>query len=181
MAMICPDCGSTLTSGKLAGVPIDECLECGGRWFDRGELREAEEKTDEDLSWKDFSLWKDLEDLSVGSRRTECPSCEGSLVPMVHGETRVTVNYCPDCRGAWLAKGAFERIMESLERELDAMSASDYLKETVREAGELLDGGDDIGEEWKQFRTVLRLLEYRFMAEHSTLARLIENFTSPFA
>jgi len=91
------------------------------------------------------------------------------------------VNYCPDCMGAWLSTGAFRRIIRALEHEMDDMTASDYLKETVREAEELIGASEEVGREWKQFRIVLRLLEYRFLAEHGALARLIENFTSPFA
>ncbi len=179
--MICPDCGTALAPKDFAGVQIDECSKCGGRWFDPGELREAEDNTDEDLSWKTFSLWQDPASFRVGDRKKTCPSCGDLLASMDYGETGVVVNYCPGCRGAWLTRGAFGEIIRALEQELKGMTASDYLKETVREAEELIGASEEVGREWKQFRIVLRLLEYRFLAEHGALARLIENFASPFA
>ena len=98
-----------------------------------------------------------------------------------YADTGVQIDYCRECGGIWLDSGEFTRIINSLEHDIDSMTASDYFKESIREAEELIATGENFGEEWKHFKTVLKLLEYRVLAEHRTLARLIENFRSPFA
>ena len=98
-----------------------------------------------------------------------------------YADTGVQIDYCRSCGGIWLDKGEFPRIIQALEKDVDQMTASDYLKESVRELKNLLSADEDIGEEWKHFQTVLKLLEYSVLAEHRTLAGIIENFRTPFA
>ena len=97
-----------------------------------------------------------------------------------YADTGVQIDYCRDCGGIWLDSGEFPRIIGSLEEDMDSMTASEYLKESIREMEELISADDNFSEEWKHFKTVLKLLEYRVLAEHRTLARIIENFRSPF-
>ncbi|MEO5579794.1 MAG: zf-TFIIB domain-containing protein [Gemmatimonadaceae bacterium] len=39
----CPRCGCELEEREHHGVKIDECVECGGMWLDKGELEIIEE------------------------------------------------------------------------------------------------------------------------------------------
>lgn len=39
----CPKCGCDLTEREHHHVKVDECLECGGVWLDKGELNMIEE------------------------------------------------------------------------------------------------------------------------------------------
>jgi ferredoxin-like protein FixX len=39
----CPKCGGDLTEREHHHVKVDECLECGGVWLDKGELNMIEE------------------------------------------------------------------------------------------------------------------------------------------
>ncbi len=39
----CPKCGCDLTEREHHHVKVDECLECGGIWLDKGELDMIEE------------------------------------------------------------------------------------------------------------------------------------------
>ncbi|MEP7346200.1 MAG: zf-TFIIB domain-containing protein [Gemmatimonadaceae bacterium] len=36
--MKCPKCGATLIETDFHHIKIDKCPECGGLWFDRGEI-----------------------------------------------------------------------------------------------------------------------------------------------
>jgi Zn-finger nucleic acid-binding protein len=93
----------------------------------------------------------------------------------------VQIDYCRECGGVWLDRGEFSRIVKVLEHDIDSMTASDYFKESIREAEELIGTSEHFGREWKHFRILMKLLEYRVLAEHRTLARIIENFRSPFS
>jgi len=39
----CPKCGCDLTEREHHHVKVDECVECGGVWLDKGELNMVEE------------------------------------------------------------------------------------------------------------------------------------------
>jgi len=38
VTMNCPDCGSPMSDRSVLSVTVDECTNCHGVWFDRGEL-----------------------------------------------------------------------------------------------------------------------------------------------
>jgi len=179
--MYCPKCHDELKEAKLLEVRIDTCPSCGGSWFDRNELRKARNQADSDLAWMDINLWKETDGFHVKRESVTCPSCGEKMASVGYADTGVQIDYCRECGGIWLDSGEFTRIINSLEHDIDSMTASDYFKESIREAEELIATGENFGEEWKHFKTVLKLLEYRVLAEHRTLARLIENFRSPFA
>lgn len=180
--MLCPKCHDIeLKASELQGVRIDTCPACGGSWFDRNELRQARNKADSDLAWMEINLWKDTEGFHVTRESVRCPSCGEKMVSVGYADTGVQIDYCRECGGIWLDSGEFSSIIKVLEHDIDNMTASDFLKESIREAEELIGTSEKFGEEWKHFKTVIKLLEYRVFAEHRTLARIIENFRSPFA
>ncbi len=178
--MLCPKCFDDLVASELLGVRIDTCPSCKGSWFDRNELRKARNQADSDLAWMEINLWKETDGFHVKRESVECPSCGEKMASVGYADTGVQIDYCSECGGIWLDSGEFTRIIESLEHDIVTMTASDYFKECIREAEELISASDNFGEEWKHFKTVLKLLEYRVLAEHRTLARIIENFRSPF-
>jgi hypothetical protein len=40
--MKCPHCGADLVVSQFHHIKIDKCLECGGMWFDKGEIEMLE-------------------------------------------------------------------------------------------------------------------------------------------
>ena len=40
--MKCPKCGASLTTSDFHHIKIDRCGECGGMWFDKGEIEMLE-------------------------------------------------------------------------------------------------------------------------------------------
>jgi Zn-finger nucleic acid-binding protein len=179
--MECPKCNTELVSSSLCGVRIDVCPGCGGSWFDRNELRQARNQVDPDLAWMEFNLWKKTDAFHVTNNSVKCPSCGEVMAAVGYADTGVIVDYCRECGGIWLDKDEFSKIISALEHDLDTTSASEYLKISIKEMQDLIEAGEDFNKEWKHFKTVLKLLEYRVLAEHRTLARIIENFRSPFS
>ncbi|NOQ22375.1 MAG: hypothetical protein GQ565_06975 [Candidatus Aegiribacteria sp.] len=179
--MRCPKCNADLKASELFGVRIDRCPSCMGCWFDRNELRKARNQADSDLAWMEINLWKETDGFHVRRESVGCPSCGEKMASVGYADTGVQIDYCSECGGIWLDNGEFVQIIKALEHDIDNMTASDYFRESIREAEELIGASDNFSEEWKHFKTVLKLLEYRVLAEHRTLARIIENFRSPFA
>ena len=63
--MKCPVDGDELESRTLHSVAIEECAQCQGLWFDRGELRKVKDEMEPDAKWLDFDLWSDQDAFEV--------------------------------------------------------------------------------------------------------------------
>ena len=167
--MDCPKCSLPMTTRKIGDVEVDECTTCKGIWFDRDELRQAKDETDPDLSWMDFDIWKHKDQFHIAARPTKCPRCAIPMAAVNYGETGVEIGVCSKCQGTWLDGGEFEKIIGCLEAELETKPASDYVRESLKEAKEVLTGREGLVSEWKDFTRVLRMFEYRFFTEHPKL------------
>lgn len=111
----CPDCDTRmqpfwLPSSKVEGaeVELDRCNDCGGVWFDAGELAEATRRA-----------------VTPGKQRTDrqCPECQ---VPLVRGVLAggVDVETCAQCKGTFLEA-----------RDMDALTKRPAPKKTASAAG----------------------------------------------
>ena len=138
-------------------------------WFDKDELRKAKDFTDPDINWMDFDLWKHVEQFQGGQIEHECPRCKEKMFTLNYAHTGVQVDYCAKCFGLWLVQGKFQCIIEALEQELLHKSLGEYVSATLQEAKELITGNESSISEWKDFTTILRLLQYRILANHPKL------------
>lgn len=154
---------------KIEDIEIDVCSHCGGVWFDQDELRKAKDHVEPDANWMDFEIWKHEDKFKFSQRPVKCPRCNVDMVIINYNDTNVEIDYCPQCRGTWLDKGEFKNIIEALDAELAHKSMSQYVKASLEEAKEILTGPEHVISEWKDFMTVLRMLQYRFFVEHPKL------------
>lgn len=178
----CPLCNTSLTPKDIGTVEVDECGQCGGIWFDKGEFSQTRDHTDEDLKWMDFDIWKHRDRFQVRESPRLCPNCRIPMTSLRYGQTEVEIEYCDQCQGIWLDNGEFSRIVERLENELVSKSLSDYLKESLAEAREIVTGPRSFISEWKDFLTFLRMMEYRLFVEKPSLMKAILNIqkANPF-
>lgn len=173
MRMKCPIDGTPLESHMFHSVMVDECSQCGGVWFDPGELDDAKDVTDPDANWLEFDLWSDPASFEAQWSERLCPVCGHHLAAILYGETGVTIDYCLNGHGIWLDQGEFEAIIAALEDELASMPSSEYLQASLEEAREIVAGEDGFVSEWRDFMTVTRLLQYRVLAENPRLAEIL--------
>ena len=170
--MDCPSCKTGLRSGFVEGIEIDECAACHGIWFDDQELRQAKNLADPDLHWLDFELWQDEEHFE----RVEgvaCPRCSKATVGLRYGVGGVQIDHCPGCRGFWLEKGEFAKLIEALHDEVARMSSREYLAAALHEAGEVLDDEEPLASKWKDFHQILRLFNLRLLIEKPGLRQAL--------
>jgi Zn-finger nucleic acid-binding protein len=112
--MNCPRCSLPLSEvdlgelgGEYAAVVIDACPDCGGVWFDKGELDQRDE-----------SVWTDVEALEfevvTGDRVAAlCPRCSVDLLSIAPSDLpRLVIDRCPECWGFWLDSGELESVQE---------------------------------------------------------------------
>ena len=176
--MKCPTCAVDLEVRLAGPVEVDECPKCGGAWFEDDELRQAKDAWDGDLNWIDFELWETWDSLDLRARELPCPSCDRPLVAVHYADTGVEVDCCPSCRALWLEDGELAGILDALEAQVLTRSASEYVSASLREAREIVTGPESLSSEWKDFTTVLRLLQYRLLVENPKLAKALADLQS---
>ena len=172
----CPKCAQELEAKSIGPVEVDECRNCNGVWFEKDELREAKDFIDADLHWMDFEVWKHADQFKAEASPLECVVCTKPMVSLNYGGTAVQIHYCTSCQGIWLAEEEFRKIIESLEQELLTKSFADYVKESVQEAKEIFAGPESFSSEWKDFSTILRMMQYRLFVEHPALLNTMTRF-----
>jgi Zn-finger nucleic acid-binding protein len=90
--MKCPDCESHLNPKQVDAVEVDYCRDCGGTWFDAGELERVGRQAAGIDSVTGFSR-----NLPAGA----CPRCSDAT--LLGGQMgRHSVARCPGCRGIWV-------------------------------------------------------------------------------
>lgn len=173
--MKCSTCDVDLEVNLAGPVQCDECPKCGGTWFEEDELRLAKDAFDVDLNWMDFELWTEWDSLDLKPKDLACPKCGEGLVSVLYGNTDVEVDCCPSCRGLWLESGNFAAIVDALEAELLDKPFDQYVKASLQEAKEIIVGPETLRSEWKDFKTVLRLMQYRLLSENPRLSRALSD------
>ena len=167
--MKCPCCNTDLKRKMIKDVEVDECNKCKGIWFEDDELRKAKDSTNSDLNWMDFEIWKHKDKSQARARNLACPQCDQTLVAVDYADTGVEIDYCPECKGTWLDKGEFKKVIDALTNELLTKSFSEYIKASLEEAKEIITGSESFVSEWKDFTTVFRMMQYRLFVENPKL------------
>lgn len=116
--MKCAKCGHDMKTFVHQGVEIDQCTECSGIWFDKGEYDKMLKVSD----IKDLKI-KNNEHFDYDHKRAHCPRCGGEKlmmqVPSVNPD--IHMDKCSQCGGIWLDGGEFEElhldeVMDMLEK-----------------------------------------------------------------
>jgi Zn-finger nucleic acid-binding protein len=167
--MKCPSCNTDLKSKMLEDVEVDECNNCKGIWFEEDELRKAKDSADSDLNWMDFEIFKQKDKSQARAKNLACPQCSQALVAVDYADTGVEIDCCPKCKGTWLDKDEFKKVIGALTNELLTKSFSEYIKASIEEAKEIITGPESFVSEWKDFTTVFRMMQFRLFTENPKL------------
>jgi Zn-finger nucleic acid-binding protein len=152
---------------KIQAITLDECPQCKGIWIDKGDLDKVKDDVSPDLRWMDFDIWKKEGDFQVTEKSLNCPKCLNTDLQALHytgGD--VTIHYCPRCEGIWIHAGDFYKIILALNKEAENKSVADYVKASLKEASEIITTPDNFVSEWRDLKSVVRLLKYRFFVEN---------------
>ncbi|MBI4137111.1 zf-TFIIB domain-containing protein [Candidatus Roizmanbacteria bacterium] len=118
----CPTCGKQLTKKSIntvgAGrIDVDYCQNCGGIFFDQGEVNRLSKNATKDL----VEETKSHAEHQYGIGTNTCPRCGASL-RRFFGESvpdDVHVLRCPDCRGTWFDAENLTQFKEAQEAKLN--------------------------------------------------------------
>jgi len=103
--MICPSCKAPMVILEFERIEIDYCAECGGVWFDTGELELLLEGTSNKPLFKFGGAGKTTE------KRLRCPRCLKRMAKTRSGSEKAgLIDRCVNGHGIWLDKGELEKI-----------------------------------------------------------------------
>lgn len=174
--MQCPKCQGNMILRARGHHPVDECLGCGSIWFDQGELEQATSAASSDTAWMEVNLWKDARQFELMATALHCPRCNAPMAAVQYGSTQVIVDVCARCKGVFLDKGEFYQIIHAFQEELAHMSSDDYRRAALQEVRELLQVEGGLLSDWQHLGTVLRLMQYRLLAEHPRFTEALKAF-----
>ena len=169
----CPKCRVSLKGAVIANVEVDYCPKCLGLWFDEDELRWAKDQKDKNLQWLDIDLWKDDKKFRVAYGVRLCPSCRLPLYEVYYGDSKIVVDVCRICRGIWLDRAEFKKIIDWLRMRADYEILNKYAKNFFSELAEIFTGPESLREEIADFLAVLKLLNYKLVVKNPLIAQLI--------
>ena len=173
--MDCPKDQTPLEVVHFLSIPIHRCLTCEGTWYEKGQLRILKDKESHgDYCWINLDLWRDAAKFRAAlTSRYTCPTDSTPLIPVHYGTAPIVVDICERCKGVWLDKGEYARIIKFLDAAVDTESVGDYLRDLRDEFGELVRGHPLAG--LKGVEMVLYLLELRFFVQHPQLLSSIQS------
>jgi Zn-finger nucleic acid-binding protein len=171
----CPICKTPLSSAIVSNVETDYCPKCLGIWFEEDELRWAKDEKDEDLKWLDIDLWKDEKKFKVAYGIRICPSCRVPLYEVYYGDSGVVVDVCNLCKGIWLDRAEFKKIISYLKEKSKYEVLNKYSENLFKQFIEIIFGPKTFREEILDFITILKLLNYKFATKHPKISDIILN------
>jgi Zn-finger nucleic acid-binding protein len=173
--MDCPVCRQAMKPVKIGDVRIDECRQCKGIWFDKGELAEAKDEADPDLRFLGMEIWSRKAVFNIRDEPLRCPRCRNISMRIVNfQEPDINITFCAACEGVWLKAGDFNNILDALGREAASRSVSEYVKTSLKEGLEIIANPKGFLSEWRDLTSVLRMMRYRVFVEHPKFRSILE-------
>jgi uncharacterized protein len=162
----CPNCGLALKKEGVGSVTIDTCRECGGIWFDEGELRQIQQLGPEQMPQLE-SMVVPREIYVVRPEGSKlCPVCNIILTVYRYQYTsQIQLDGCEQCGGVWVDEGELKGMAEFLRQEEANAKAKDGTAEARRLAAvaELAAKGMEFQERQQRMRDVLCVLKSRIV------------------
>jgi len=113
--MKCPTCNNPLKNVRYQHQAIDLCPDCGGIWFDKGELQAvvqsliSEEKVDYQTAQEAYNP-KALPCIREEHRIRMCPSCHDQMDTFNYCyDSNIFLDKCSSCGGIWADKGEMKQ------------------------------------------------------------------------
>ncbi|MED5525696.1 MAG: rhomboid family intramembrane serine protease [Pseudomonadota bacterium] len=103
----CPHCQTAkLQPTRYHGEEVDVCRQCGGLWFDKGELDQVLAAADDDYDKVEV---ESAPGYDLGKTTLKCPTCSELMVRnhLLPGY-EVEVDRCPNGHGLWIDKDELE-------------------------------------------------------------------------
>jgi len=108
---------------ERSGIEVDYSPDCGGVWFDSGELELLLESMELDESGFTTDEIMALDEAKVEEKKRRCPICKTKMKKVIIGKNpEVLIDACPKGHGLWFDGGELGQVIRQL---MDTEPASD--------------------------------------------------------
>jgi len=147
----CPRCDIPLEATTYAGVDIESCTRCGGRWLDPDSLKAIVDTPEPAPSGGQPGVGVEPGRVNLASNQAKqdvrCPSCGEVMEPFNYaGDSGILLDKCQRCNHIWLDVGQLEDVRSAvaatrrdLERDVKRFSGDLEQVEVREDAMELQD------------------------------------------
>lgn len=113
--MICPVCKNTMIVVERDRIELDHCANCGGTWFDAGELELLLERLGAEDSPRFLVNTLQKREEKTRENPRKCPICLEKMKKIVIGDhSRVLVDVCKRGQGIWFDGGELDDLVKNL-------------------------------------------------------------------
>ena len=114
--MLWPRDQTELSIEHHAGIEVDHCPTCNGRWLDQHELDELEAQSANDAERRGM--------IEYAKRESElnCPVCSERMVAFNYRANPLELDTCPNQHGWWLDAGEEGRVRDLIEERVRGLS-----------------------------------------------------------
>lgn len=156
---LCPDCRIPLNPEAVQEVHLDACTQCGGVWFDDGELTDLQQRGA--ITEVEDSFVPSVERWTGGGASRLCPVCHDTVMAEYNYmySTPVRIDACPNCHGIWVQDGEL-RAMERIAVASHVEPVSDGLEHALEMAEGIARHNRFLGKN-RAFARVMRIFTLR--------------------
>ncbi|MCC7364721.1 MAG: zf-TFIIB domain-containing protein [Dehalococcoidia bacterium] len=145
--MLCPRCQVDLAIEHHAGIEVDHCPQCNGRWLDHHELDQLEA-----ASAPDADTRRGMIEYAKRDSELDCPVCGKRMVAFNYRANPLELDTCEDEHGWWLDAGEEGRVSDLIEDRVRGLNRA----ATAEQAwGEFLKGVGG-GGTWNNVKNIFR-------------------------
>ena len=120
--MDCPVCKGSMVIVERSGIEVDYSPDCGGVWFDSGELELLLESMELDETGFSTDEIMALDEAKTEEKKRRCPICGKKMKKVIIGQApEVLIDACPKGHGLWFDGGELGQVVKQL---IDAEPAS---------------------------------------------------------
>lgn len=136
--MLCPRDRTELLAEPQAGIQIDRCPACNGRWLDHHELDLLEAKTAPDPESR-----KGMIDYARRDSDLDCPVCGKRMVAFNYRANPLELDMCDDEHGFWLDAGEEGRVSDLIDERVRALDRAASAEQAWGDFLKNVGGGGD--------------------------------------
>ena len=119
--MRCPVCKNMMIVVEHNRIELDHCVECGGVWFDAGELELLIETMQLEQSGLSLGSILTSPESQSKEKKRKCPICGKKMKKATAGhEPEVLIDACPRGDGLWFDKGEVGQLITQIPQKPSA-------------------------------------------------------------
>src|SRR5690606_27974964 len=113
----CPRCQVELAIEHHAGIEVDHCPSCNGRWLDHHELDALEAQTAPDAGAR-----RGMIEYAKRESELNCPVCGKRMIAFNYRANPLELDTCEDAHGWWLDAGEEGRVSDLIDERVRGLA-----------------------------------------------------------